>query len=34
MERREEKKLLFGWKLQRMGEEKLVRIVVAFLNNC
>ena len=28
-ERREEKKLLFGWQLQRMTEDRLVRKVVA-----
>ena len=33
-ERREEKKLLFGWSLQRMSEDRLVMKVVALLNNC
>ena len=33
-ERREEEKLLFGWRLQRMSEDRLVRKVVALLNNC
>ena len=32
--RREEKKLLFGWKLHRMSEDRLVRKVVALLNDC
>ena len=30
-ERREEKKLLFGWRLQRMSEDRLVWKVVAML---
>ena len=33
-ERREENKLLFGWRLQRMSEDRLVRKVVALLNDC
>ena len=32
-ERREEKKLLFGWRLHRMCEDRLARGVVAFLND-
>ena len=32
-ERREEKKL-FGWRLQRVSEDRLVRKVVALLNDC
>ena len=32
-ERREEKKLLFGWRLQRMSENSLGRKVVALLND-
>ena len=33
-ERREEKKLVFGWRLHRMSEDRLVRKVVALLNDC
>ena len=33
-ERREENKLLFGWRLQRMSKDRLVSKVVALLNNC
>ena len=33
-ERREEMTLLFEWSLQRMSEDRLVRNVVALLNDC